>query len=46
MLGTATLRWSKLPAGKFRYLSTNTRYLHDLINRYAERLCATMPLNR
>ncbi|MGD9043827.1 MAG: aminotransferase class III-fold pyridoxal phosphate-dependent enzyme [Desulfobacterales bacterium] len=24
-------------------LSTNTRYLHDLINRYAERLCATMP---
>ena len=24
-------------------LSTNTRYLHDFINRYAERLCATMP---
>ncbi|MGD8883175.1 MAG: aminotransferase class III-fold pyridoxal phosphate-dependent enzyme [Desulfobacterales bacterium] len=24
-------------------LSTNTRYLHDHINRYAERLCATMP---
>ena len=24
-------------------LSTNTRYLHDLINRYAERLCATLP---
>ena len=24
-------------------LSTNTRYLHDLINTYAERLCATMP---
>ena len=24
-------------------LSTNTRYLHDLINCYAERLCATMP---
>jgi 4-aminobutyrate aminotransferase-like enzyme len=24
-------------------LNTNTRYLHDLINRYAERLCATMP---
>jgi 4-aminobutyrate aminotransferase-like enzyme/Ser/Thr protein kinase RdoA (MazF antagonist) len=24
-------------------LSTNTRYLHDFINSYAERLCATMP---
>jgi 4-aminobutyrate aminotransferase-like enzyme/Ser/Thr protein kinase RdoA (MazF antagonist) len=24
-------------------LNTNTRYLHDLINRYAERLCDTMP---
>jgi 4-aminobutyrate aminotransferase-like enzyme len=24
-------------------LNTNTRYLHDLINRYAERLCATLP---
>ncbi len=24
-------------------LNTNTRYLHDFINRYAERLCATMP---
>jgi 4-aminobutyrate aminotransferase-like enzyme/Ser/Thr protein kinase RdoA (MazF antagonist) len=24
-------------------LSTNTRYLHDLINRYAERLSATLP---
>ncbi len=24
-------------------LNTNTRYLHDGINRYAERLCSTMP---
>ena len=24
-------------------LNTNTRYLHDLINRYAERLTATLP---
>ena len=24
-------------------LNTNTRYLHDFINEYAERLCATMP---
>ncbi|MCI0388371.1 MAG: aminotransferase class III-fold pyridoxal phosphate-dependent enzyme [Acidobacteria bacterium] len=24
-------------------LNTNTRYLHDLLNRYAERLCATLP---
>jgi 4-aminobutyrate aminotransferase-like enzyme/Ser/Thr protein kinase RdoA (MazF antagonist) len=24
-------------------LNTNTRYLHDLIVRYAERLCATLP---
>ena len=24
-------------------LNTNTRYLHDFINQYAERLCATMP---
>jgi 4-aminobutyrate aminotransferase-like enzyme/Ser/Thr protein kinase RdoA (MazF antagonist) len=24
-------------------LNTNTRYLHDSINRYAERLCATLP---
>jgi 4-aminobutyrate aminotransferase-like enzyme/Ser/Thr protein kinase RdoA (MazF antagonist) len=24
-------------------LNTNTRYLHDLINRYAERLAATLP---
>jgi 4-aminobutyrate aminotransferase-like enzyme len=24
-------------------LSTNTRYLNDLLTRYAERLCATMP---
>jgi len=24
-------------------LNTNTRYLHDLINRYAEKLCATLP---
>lgn len=24
-------------------LNTNTRYLHDFLNHYAERLCATMP---
>lgn len=24
-------------------LNTNTRYLHDFINRYARRLCATLP---
>ncbi len=24
-------------------LNTNTRYLHDLTNKYAERLMATMP---
>jgi 4-aminobutyrate aminotransferase-like enzyme/Ser/Thr protein kinase RdoA (MazF antagonist) len=24
-------------------LNTNTRYLHDFLNRYADRLCATMP---
>jgi 4-aminobutyrate aminotransferase-like enzyme/Ser/Thr protein kinase RdoA (MazF antagonist) len=24
-------------------LNTNTRYLHDSINRYAERICATLP---
>jgi 4-aminobutyrate aminotransferase-like enzyme/Ser/Thr protein kinase RdoA (MazF antagonist) len=24
-------------------MNTNTRYLHDFINRYAERLCATLP---
>ncbi|MEZ4832692.1 MAG: aminotransferase class III-fold pyridoxal phosphate-dependent enzyme [Caldilineaceae bacterium] len=24
-------------------LNTNTRYLHDLLNRYAETLCATLP---
>jgi 4-aminobutyrate aminotransferase-like enzyme/Ser/Thr protein kinase RdoA (MazF antagonist) len=24
-------------------LNTNTRYLHDLVNEYAERLCATLP---
>ena len=24
-------------------LNTNTRYLHDLVGRYAERLCATLP---
>jgi 4-aminobutyrate aminotransferase-like enzyme len=24
-------------------LNTNTRYLHDLINQYAEQLCATLP---
>jgi 4-aminobutyrate aminotransferase-like enzyme/Ser/Thr protein kinase RdoA (MazF antagonist) len=24
-------------------LNTNTRYLHDLLNRYAEKLCATLP---
>jgi 4-aminobutyrate aminotransferase-like enzyme/Ser/Thr protein kinase RdoA (MazF antagonist) len=24
-------------------LNTNTRYLHDLIHRYAEKLCATLP---
>ncbi len=24
-------------------LNTNTRYLHDLLNRYAEELCATVP---
>ncbi|MEW6211173.1 MAG: aminotransferase class III-fold pyridoxal phosphate-dependent enzyme [Acidobacteriota bacterium] len=24
-------------------LNTNTRYLHDAINRYAEKLCATLP---
>ena len=28
---------------QMRILNTNTRYLHDLINRYAERLCATLP---
>ncbi len=26
-------------------LNTNTRYLHDLINRYARALCATLPEN-
>lgn len=26
-------------------LNTNTRYLHDAINRYAEELCATLPEN-
>jgi len=24
-------------------LNTNTRYLHALVNEYAERLCATLP---
>ena len=28
---------------QMRILNTNTRYLHDLINLYAERLCATLP---
>lgn len=28
---------------QMRVLNTNTRYLHDLINRYAERLAATLP---
>lgn len=28
---------------QMRVLNTNTRYLHDLINRYAERLGATLP---
>lgn len=28
---------------QMRVLNTNTRYLHDTINRYAETLCATMP---
>jgi len=28
---------------QMRVLNTNTRYLHDLINCYAERLCATLP---
>ena len=30
-------------ARQMAILNTNTRYLHDLINRYAERLCATLP---
>ncbi len=30
-------------ARQMAVLNTNTRYLHDLINRYAERLCATLP---
>jgi 4-aminobutyrate aminotransferase-like enzyme/Ser/Thr protein kinase RdoA (MazF antagonist) len=28
---------------QMRALNTNTRYLHDAIGRYAERLCATLP---
>ena len=28
---------------QMRILNTNTRYLHDYLNRYAERLTATMP---
>jgi 4-aminobutyrate aminotransferase-like enzyme len=28
---------------QMRVLNTNTRYLHDAINRYAESLCATLP---
>lgn len=28
---------------QMRVLNTNTRYLHDYLNRYAERLTATMP---
>lgn len=28
---------------QMRVLNTNTRYLHDTINRYAEALCATLP---
>jgi 4-aminobutyrate aminotransferase-like enzyme/Ser/Thr protein kinase RdoA (MazF antagonist) len=30
-------------ARQMSVLNTNTRYLHDFINQYAERLCATMP---
>lgn len=30
-------------ARQMAILNTNTRYLHDLINRYAEELCATLP---
>ncbi|NNJ11513.1 aminotransferase class III-fold pyridoxal phosphate-dependent enzyme [Chloroflexales bacterium ZM16-3] len=29
--------------GQVGMLTTNTRYLHDTINRYAERLCALLP---
>ncbi|MBX0329221.1 aminotransferase class III-fold pyridoxal phosphate-dependent enzyme, partial [Oscillochloris sp. ZM17-4] len=29
--------------GQVGLLTTNTRYLHDTINRYAERLCALLP---
>ena len=28
---------------QMKVLNTNTRYLHDFFNNYAERLCATMP---
>jgi 4-aminobutyrate aminotransferase-like enzyme len=28
---------------QMRVLNTNTRYLHDSLGRYAERLCATLP---
>jgi 4-aminobutyrate aminotransferase-like enzyme/Ser/Thr protein kinase RdoA (MazF antagonist) len=33
----------KAAADQMRILNTNTRYLSDLINRYAEKLCETLP---
>ena len=33
----------KAASDQMALLNTNTRYLHDLINRYADRLCAMLP---
>jgi len=42
-LGHGHPRVVQAAADQMAVLSTNTRYLHDTINRYAERLTATMP---
>ena len=42
-VGHAHPRVVRAAAEQLGVLNTNTRYLHDTVNRFAERLCATLP---
>ena len=42
-VGHANPRVVRAAAEQLAVLNTNTRYLHDAVNTFAERLCATLP---
>jgi len=42
-VGHSHPRVARAAAEQLAIVNTNTRYLHDTVNRYAERLCGTLP---